>query len=196
MKIGIDIDDTTVFTVKPMIKYADLFDKEILKRKGSNNNFGKIKNRYYLEELYGWDEETKYKFFNLYYKNVLEECELIKDADTVINNLKKLENEIFFVTARLTNIEKCDTKQITIDTLNKNNILYDKLILDAKDKLKVCKEYGIEMFIEDSYETCIELEQNGIKTFLMSTKMNKDIQTKTIERVNSWLELYNKFLKR
>ena len=31
MKIGIDIDDTTVFTVKPMIKYADIFDKEILK---------------------------------------------------------------------------------------------------------------------------------------------------------------------
>ncbi len=195
MKIGIDIDDTTVFTVKPMIKFADIFDKEILKRKGNNNNFGEIKNRYYLEQLYGWNEETKYKFFDLYYKNVLEECELIKDADSVINKLKKLGNEIFFVTARLTNIKRCDTKQITIDTLNKNNILYDKLILNAKDKLRVCKEYGIEMFIEDSYETCVELEQNGIKTFLMSTKMNKDIKTKTVERVNSWLELYNKFLK-
>ena len=72
MRIGIDIDDTTLVTVNSMIKYADKFDIEELGRKGTNSNLGLIKNRYYLKVLYGWDDETKFTFFNKYYKSVLE----------------------------------------------------------------------------------------------------------------------------
>lgn len=48
MKIGIDIDDTIVITVKSMIKYADKYDTEVLGRKGTNGNLGLIQNRYYF----------------------------------------------------------------------------------------------------------------------------------------------------
>ena len=58
--------------------------------------------------------------------------------------------------------------------------------------LKYCKEEGIEIFIEDSYETCKELEENGIKTFLMKTKMNESIDSENIERVRNWNEIYEK----
>ena len=34
MRIGIDIDDTIFITVKSMLKYADIYDKNILGRKG------------------------------------------------------------------------------------------------------------------------------------------------------------------
>ena len=51
MRIGIDIDDTTLVTVNSMIKYADKFDIEELGRKGTNSNLGLIKNRYYLKVL-------------------------------------------------------------------------------------------------------------------------------------------------
>ena len=64
MRIGLDIDDTTFITVKSMIKYADLYDIEVLGRTGTNGNLGLIQNRYYLEALYGWDKETKFDFFN------------------------------------------------------------------------------------------------------------------------------------
>ncbi len=30
MKIGIDIDDTTFFTIKSMLKYANEFEKQII----------------------------------------------------------------------------------------------------------------------------------------------------------------------
>ena len=60
MKIGIDIDDTTVITVKSMIKYADLYDIKILGKNGTNGNLGLIQNRYYLKVLYGWDDKTKF----------------------------------------------------------------------------------------------------------------------------------------
>ncbi len=39
------------------------------------------------------------------------------------------------------------------------------------DKLKAAKENKIELFIEDSYDTCKELSENGIKSILMTTKM-------------------------
>lgn len=193
MRIGIDIDDTTVITVKSMIKYADIYDTQILGRKGTNGNLGLIKNRYYLKVLYGWDDKTKFDFFNRYYKNVLEECEMMPNAVRVINSLKKQGHEIYFITARLLNIENCDTEAITKETLK--DINYDKLVIQASDKLKYCQELGIDLFIEDSYETCKELEENNIKTLLMTTKMNEAIIDEKIERVNDWSEIAEKLLK-
>lgn len=189
MNIGIDIDDTIAFTSKSMIKYADLYDKNILGKSGINGNFGLITNRYYLSTLYGWDDKTKQDFFNLYYKNILEECEIMPHAVDSINTLKTENNNIYFITARLMKIDNCDTVDITKKTLN--DIKYDELIIES-DKLKICKEKNIDIFIEDSYDTCKELQLNGIKTYLMTTKMNEKIEDEEIERVKSWDELYLK----
>ncbi len=191
MKIGIDIDDTTFITVKSMLKYADKYEEEISGVPTNRNSFGLIKNRYYLKVLYGWDDETKFAFFDKYYKNVLEECEMLPKANEVIQQLKKEGNSIHFITARLTNIKNCDTEGITIHSLNKFNIPYDSLHISVRDKLTFWKENNINVLIEDSYETCKELNNVGIKTLLMTTKMNLDIKDNNLVRVNSWDEIYN-----
>lgn len=191
MKIGIDLDDTTFVTVKGMIKYADKYDKEVLGKKGANKNLGMIQNRYYLKALYGWTDEEKFAFFNKYYKNVLEECILMPNADKVCQKLQEEGNKIYFITARLTNIKNCNTEEITKKFLSKNNISYEKLIINAKDKWKVCKEEQIDIFIEDSYETCCELSKQGIKCILMTTKMNEKIDAGNIPRVHDWKEIYS-----
>lgn len=194
MRLGIDIDDTAFITVEAMIKYGDIYDTEIVGGKGTNGNLGLITNRYYLKALYGWDEKTKFEFFDTYYRNILEESYPMKDAVSVINNLKKMGNEIYFITARLQHIQNCDTENITKESLKNNNISYDKLIINASNKLKFCLENKIDIFIEDSFDTCKELEENGIKTFLMTTKMNKNIDSGTIERVHNWKELEKKII--
>ncbi len=190
MKIGIDIDDTTFLTVKSMLKYADKFEEEILGIPTNRDNFGLIKNRYYLKALYGWDEKTKFDFFNKYYKNVLEECTMLPNANKIIQKLKEEGDTIHFITARLMNIINCDTEAITRKSLENFNILYDSLNLHISDKLTFCKEHGIDILIEDSYETCRELTDNGIKSILMTTKMNEDIDSKEITRVSNWNEIY------
>ena len=63
------------------------------------------------------------------------------------------------------------------------------------DKLKAAKENKIELFIEDSYDTCRELSKNGIKSILMTTKMNQDIHQGNIVRVKNWKEIYEEILK-
>ena len=192
MVIGIDIDDTTVVTVESMVKYGDKYDTEVLNREAKKDNLGRIKDRYYMNALYGWTEEEKFAFFDMYYKNVLEECYPLPNASEIINKLKQEENEIIFITARLTNIKNCETENITKETFRKYNIPYDKLIMNVDDKLKFCKENGVEVFIEDSYETCKSLQENGIKAYLMTTKMNRNIVDEKIERVSSWNEVYEK----
>lgn len=195
MKIGIDIDDTTFLTVKSMLKYADIFEEEISGVPINRDSFGLIKNRYYLKVLYGWDEKTKFAFFDKYYKNVLEECTILPNADKTIKKLKEEGNTIHFITARLMNIKDCDTELITKRSLENFNIPYDSLNLHISDKLTFCKENKIDLLIEDSYETCKELVDNDIKAILMTTKMNNDIESKGIVRVNNWDEIYEEIEK-
>ena len=195
MKIGIDIDDTTFLTVKSMLKYADIFEEELSGIPTSRDNFGLIINRYYLKALYGWDDETKRTFFNKYYKNVLEECTMLPNANAIIKKLKDEGNEIYFVTARLMNIDGCDTEGITRKSLNKFDIPYDYLYLCISDKVKFFKDNGINICIEDSYETCKQMIDNGIKAILMTTKMNAQIEDEDIIRVNNWNDIYTEIKK-
>ena len=195
MKIGIDIDDTTFLTVKSMLKYADKFEEEISGIPTNRDSFGLIKNRYYLKALYGWDDKTKFDFFDKYYKNVLEECTMLPNADKIIKKLKEEGDIIYFVTARLMNIKNCDTEEITKKSLQDFDIPYDSLNLHISDKLKFFKENQIDLCIEDSYETCRELTDNGIKSILMTTKMNADINDTEITRVDNWDEIYEEIKK-
>ena len=195
MKIGIDIDDTTFLTVKSMLKYADKFEEEISGIPTKRNTLGLIKNRYYLMAIYGWDKETKFDFFDKYYKNVLEECTMLPDANKTIRKLKDEGDTIHFVTARLMNIKNCDTEKITKKSLNDFGIPYDSLNLHVSNKLKFFKENKIDLCIEDSYETCRKLTDNGIKSILMTTKMNVDIEDEEIVRVNNWNEIYDEVEK-
>ena len=192
MKIGIDIDDTIVDTYSPMIKYADMYDIEILGNAGSNNNLGKIENGKYLEVLYNWNRKTKFDYFDTYYKNVLEEGIVFPNVTDIIQKLNNEGNEIYFISARVSGIKDCDTENLTKKMLKDNNIDYDKLITDADNKLKDCIENGVQIFIDDSYLTCKQLQENGIKAYLMNTKMNENIDSGDVERVNSWNEIYEK----
>ncbi len=192
MKIGIDIDDTALITVEGMVKYGDIFCREILNKPDTKNNVEDIKDRFYLQALYGWDKETKFKFFDYYYKKVLEECLPKEDSPLVITKLKEEGNEIYFISARLNNIDNCNSEKITKESFQKYNIPYDKIIVAAYSKLEYCKENNIDVFIDDSFEVLDELSKEGIKCFLMTTPMNKGVELPSnIIRVHTWNEIYD-----
>ena len=192
MKIGIDIDDTCFYTAEAMIKYADIFEEERTGIINKRDTLGLIKNRYYLEAIYNWNREIKFDFFNKYYKNVLEECRMLSNVNIIIDKLKRDGHTVHFVTARLMNIDNCDTRKITLESFKNNNINFDSLDLGVSNKIPFFKENHIDVCIEDSYETCKEAESEGIKSILMTTKMNKNIDSGSIIRVNNWNEVYNK----
>lgn len=195
MKIGIDIDDTTLNTVDSMIKYADLYCQNFL-QSNTKTNLKDIKDRFYLNSLYGWNDETKFSFFNKYYQEVLKECTPKKDSPQIIRKLKSAGNQIFFISARITSIPNCPTKEITLNTFSKYNIPYDKIIIAAYDKLTYCLHNQIDIFIDDSYEVLEELTNNGIKCYLMTTPFNEEINvSSSIKRVHNWQEIYDDLVR-
>ena len=120
---------------------------------------------------------------------------MLPNADVVIQKLKEEGNTIHFITARLMNIEGCDTEKITKESLKKFNIPYDYLDLHVSDKLKFFKDNNIDLCIEDSFETCRQLTDNGIHAILMTTKMNEQIDAGEITRVTNWNEIYEEIQK-
>ena len=75
--------------------------------------------------------------------------------------------------------------------MNKYEIPYDKVIIGAYDKLEYCLENGIEVFVDDSLEVLEELSKHGIRCYLMTSPVNKDLETGTIKRVTTWEEVYD-----
>ena len=79
--------------------------------------------------------------------------------------------------------------------LNKNQIPYDKIVINAQNKLIVAKQNNIAIFIDDSIEHCTEVQNGGIKTFLFTTICNQNIETPNLKRVYSWPQIYSLITK-
>jgi uncharacterized HAD superfamily protein len=109
----------------------------------------------------------------------------------VLRALKDEGKQIYFISARITSIPGCNSEEISKNTFQKYGIPYDKVIIGAYDKLDYCLEYSIEVFVDDSLEVLQELSEHGIRCYLMTSPINKELDTGDIKRVTSWEEIYN-----
>jgi hypothetical protein len=64
----------------------------------------------------------------------------------------------------------------------------------GQSKVEVAREAGIDYFIDDSYYNFVDLNKNGICTFLLTTQHNQHYDV-GYKRVNSLKEFYERFLK-
>lgn len=175
MKLGIDIDDVLVDTSKLMLDYI----------KSINNNEDILN---HMEEIMRGEipDNIVSKFINSNIANILDNVQLKPNAKKVLEKLEK-NNEIVFITSRGDKKFK-GTEEITLNYLKKNNIAYKKIIFNAYNKAKICKENNIDILIDDSVKLCEEAQKEGTKTILFTSIVNKNKQT-NIKRVNNWLEL-------
>lgn len=59
-----------------------------------------------------------------------------------------------------------------MDWLNKNDIYFDKLIVNARDKKRVCIEENIDILIDDSISNCKNVITSGISAIMIA---NNDV---------------------
>ena len=183
MNIGIDIDDTISETFETLLAYSQKYTIEDLKRESNINMNGDFTNNIYIDDIEGQN------FWNRYYGEILKSVNIKKFASDVIRNFKKKGHNIYLITARW-DIPNNDTKQITEDWLNNNNVMYDKLFMNASDKLKLVNENNIDIFIDDSYNNCKDVAENtNSKVYMMTSMANKNLEDKKIKRVFSWPEI-------
>lgn len=192
MIIGIDIDDTIADTYETLFNYAQNYTLNELKREPTIKEVS-CDTHMYVETLHGWNTEESEKFWELYYEKMLKNVNLKTCTLEYLQKLKDEGNKIIFITARFqpTTFE-LNVEKITKQWLEKNDIPYDKLIVNASDKQKVAIDEKIDVFIDDSFRNCQAVSDSGIKTYIIDTRLNRDLKRENIERVYSWPHVYMK----
>ncbi len=187
MIIGIDIDDTLTDIRDEVgaeaLKYAKSLNKEIDEKKvvwDKNNNGSSFKERYNLNY-----DELLYFFGNIQEK-ITKKAKPREDVVEVLKNLRKDGHKIYIVTARDSEFHN-DPYELSKTWLDKNNIEYDKLIVDARDKAKVCKEQNVDLFIDDKLSNCQGVSNEGITTIRIT---NYTDPHQNIINKKNWKEIY------
>lgn len=170
MRIGIDLDDTIFCTKEQYKKYQKLYLKE----------------KQITEDML-WNNK-KYRLD--YIKNNLElifsDIKIKKDAINTISKLMNTGHEIYIMTARSSSYRN-NMFEFTKQSIEKNNVPFDMLILTEKYKLDSCIKYKIELMIDNSIDIYNELE--GKINVLLFDESNKYSHIKN--RVSNWKEISN-----
>lgn len=190
MNIGIDIDDTLT-DIRDKLnlaaeKYANELGKENKNEKDKyveDNNNGNV-----YQIKYGFTyEELKY-FLSVIHEGITKKEEPRKNCVEIIRKLHNEGHKIYIITARDSEFHE-DPYKLSKDWLDKNNIYYDELIVNARNKLEVCQRKNIDLFIDDQLANCTKLSEAGIKVIRI-TEYN-DIQHGDIINKKNWNEIYN-----
>lgn len=189
MNIGIDIDDTIAQTTEEIDIWAKEYTEKELGRKFELNTINVV-DPMWSKYVYKWTDEETNKFWNLYYAKIMENLKPKEDVIETINRLAK-DNKIIIITARWDDEEKTIEKT-TKKWLEEHKIYYDKLFLGQKDKRKLVTENNVEIFIDDNYQTCKQVSELNVRTLIMNSRLNRNIQDSELERVFSWKEIEEK----
>lgn len=113
-------------------------------------------------------------------------------APDVLSDLAPHET-LRFVTARIWPDSIIRWLQKTLPSVNPAQI---QVIATGapESKLRILKEMGIRYFIEDRWETCSLLAEEGIQPILFDQPWNRTRRADRFPRVGSWLELRRWFL--
>ena len=190
MKIGIDIDNV-------ISNFNDELLKEYLKHDKELRNTGIINKDVFIRYgMFDWTEKEETEFYKNSIERIAIKLKPIHRATETIKKLKEDGNEIIIISRR-NNGEYNNPYKLTEEWLAKYNIVYDKLILtnayNKEEKANVCKENNIDIMIEDSTQTAVNIEKVGTKVLFMNTGYNKN--NENFEKVSNWKEIYSKISK-
>ena len=196
MNIGIDVDDTISNSCETIFADSQKFDIE-LGNSGEPKQYGKISDHNQIETLYShWTNEQIELFWKKYFIKVLTVARPKDCVAEVLEKLKEEGNNIIIITSRYEETEgSTEIEDYTRKWLDKNGIVYDKLVLGEKDKLKAAKENDIDLFIDDSIKHCRNVQSGNIRTILYTSICNQGVETSDLERAYSWVQIYDKYKK-
>lgn len=188
MRIGIDIDGVLTDEHRFIIDYGTKYFNN------RNIPYKLHKDIYDSEKIF---EVTKEQYNEFWKQNLLyysQNISIRPFASEIINKLKKEDNEVYIITARyFTTYENKDKEQmqnIVKEWLDKNNVLYDEIIF-SENKLDICKEFNIDIMIEDKPENILGIS-NEIPVICYDHPYNENLCSKNIIRCHSWYDIYTK----
>lgn len=186
MKIGIDIDGVVLDYERMMRFYAEYYDVLI-------HGNGKIDDDFDYLHNYEWNTYSKEEFINNYFILGTKQCSLVPGSKEIIDVLKKLGNEILFITAR-GSINK-ETKEVVKNVLEQFSIYYDQIYFETTDKVRLCKELGVDVMIDDNPNICNALKNASIKTIYFKDSDRQLQNNEFLYTMSNWGEILRYFIK-
>ena len=183
MKIGIDVDGVILDYEKVLRTYGDLYDFIELKKDGMIN-----RNEHYLRNRYNWTEEERMNFINQYFMKLSKQAELMPGAKDVIHLLQKDGHELIVISARGITVE--GMQDVAKEKFERENISFSKYYWKQEDKLEVAQTEKIDYMIDDNFDICKKLSENGIKTIYFRDKDIKKLENENVIEVSNWGEIY------
>jgi len=183
--VGIDIDNTVTHMTQWIMAYGQNYSVE------KTGQLAKIKDADGDDSnmMFNWTDEFDYSFWR---DNVHQFLWYIKPRPLfveMVNALRKDGYKIYIITARK---EKYFGKPVefTKKWLKKNKVKYDNLFVSVIDKGQLCKDLGVDYFIDDAPKYYNQAIANGINTYVMNSYVNKEDNNPDLQRVNSFTEFY------
>ena len=189
MRIGIDIDDTLTDVKNELIKAGENYARSLGKDIKVDKNFeDKNNNGNKWQEMFQFNyDELKY-FLKDIQESITNKAKPRENVVEVINKLKNDGNEIIIITARDSEFHD-DPYKYSKDWLDKNNIYYDKLVVNARNKEDACIEEKIDLFIDDSESNCLKVNKAGIKTIRVCNEIEEN--NSNLIYFNNWNDIYS-----
>ena len=94
-------------------------------------------------------------------------------------------HKIIIITARCSEFHDNPYLQ-SKEWLEKNNIEYDKLIVNAIEKGTICKEENIDIFIDDQLNNCLAVSKQEVKVIQIGEELSKN---KGIVIAENWKQI-------
>ena len=190
MRIGIDIDNTITDIGDQLNEAAYNYAKQLGKEINEEDKNKKLEDDKNDGNIYKRKYNFTYEELKYFLGNIQEEItNNAKPRPNAVETIRKLQqegHEIYIITARDKEFHEDPYMQSKV-WLDKNNIQYDKLIVNVRKKAPVCKNENIDVFIDDQLNNCLEVSKEGIKTIRFTADIT---EYKNIINIDSWKEIY------
>lgn len=191
MKIGIDLDDVlldfnSAFLVFHNAKYGTNAKREDMKS-------------FFIEEVWEMTHEEAHRRIDEFYKTPEHENAVpIAGAVEAIDILKK-DHELYLVTAKPSWLKGNVDAWVAayFPSAFKETVFTRMTLLDksARKKSEICKELGIEAFVDDSMHNAKDIGESGIPVFLIDAPWNQGALPRNVKRVKGWGEIVDEIQK-
>lgn len=191
MKIGIDVDGV----LTDFEWFLDFYTRKMFPKVNIN------KNEYKYAKRFSCSSRAEVIFYVRYLWWYIRKMLIREGATEVIRRLHDDGHEIYIITARIGATKKNALgklmRQKLKEWLYKNGVIYDGIYYvsthnSAKEKKRIAKKIGIEIFIEDDPQNIVSL-MDVCRVICLAASYNEDVD---VERVFDFQEVYQIIVNR
>ncbi|MBX4181736.1 hypothetical protein KW807_02635 [Candidatus Parcubacteria bacterium] len=182
--IGVDLDDTLLDSYGAFVNFHN-------DHYGTSHKWEDI-STFFIEDIWGITTDDVHRRFEQFYKtDYHRDAKVIDGAIEAITELAK-HNKLHILTASPGDMkEEIETwlKKHFEDKFSSIHFMKKNIFDSRRSKKDVCKELGIEVFIDDALHNAEDIAAGGIPVYLLDNPWNQGETGPLIKRVHSWKEV-------